>query len=620
MNFNSLLDFIKVLEANGELLRIKEFVNPTLQIAEITDRISKQKDRGKALLFENTGSEFPILINAFGSNKRMCLAFGVENLDEIPTEINNLAKSFAGANDNFFEKLKVLSTLKSVADLFPKSVKGKGKCQEIVDLNPDLSKLPVLKCWPHDGGKFITLPLVHTKNPRTGIRNCGMYRLQIFNEKTTGMHWHLHKTGASHYREYKELGIKKMPVAVALGGDPIYTFCATAPLPENIDEYLFAGFLRKKKVEMVKCITQDIEVPADADIIIEGYIDTEEEKILEGPFGDHTGFYSLADYYPKFHVTCITHRKKAVFPATIVGIPPQEDAYIGEATEKIFLAPIKLAFLPELENMHLPIAGVAHNITIIKINQTYAGQAMKVANSLWGAGQMMFNKIMIVTNSETDVHEYKKLFSEIVQNIEPKRDIFFGNGPLDILDHSSSEYAFGSKICLDFTRKSEKLRVKNEELRVKSEKLEINLDEVVSFNQLDDFSTLILSVNEKFNRKIFFEKLKQNESVLNFKFVIIVNQEIDLNDLFTVVWFVSGNIDPKRDCLIHENTIFVDGTIKANTENFKREWPNVIVSDDKTIQEIDQMWSKLNIGEFINSPSLQFKNLVKNSGATYKIS
>jgi 4-hydroxy-3-polyprenylbenzoate decarboxylase len=354
MGYRNLQQFISELDNSGELIKIKEFADPELEIAEITDRISKLPGGGKALLFENTGTQFPVLINSMGSNSRICMALGISNLDEASEKISLLFNQLASEKSNFWQKLKMLPMLKEVSSLMPSKISRKGKCQEIIMNTPDLSKLPILKCWPLDGGRFVTLPLVHTIDPETGFKNTGMYRLQVFSANTTGMHWHRHKTGARHFEAYKKLG-KKMPVAVSLGGDPAYTYAATAPLPENIDEYMFAGFLRKKKVELVKCITQEIYVPSDADFVLEGYIDPTEEYKLEGPFGDHTGFYSLEDYYPVFHVTCITHRKDAVYPATIVGVPPQEDAWIAKATERIFLSPIRMALVPEIIDMNLPV-------------------------------------------------------------------------------------------------------------------------------------------------------------------------------------------------------------------------------------------------------------------------
>ncbi len=426
MSYTGLQAFIQALEQADELIRIKEYVSPHLQISEITDRMSKND--GKALLFENNGTQFPLLINSMGSEKRMCLALGVQTLEDTAKQIDALMAGLMTPRDSFFSKLALLPTLAEVAAFMPRRKKGKGACQQVVMENPDLSKLPVLTCWPHDGGPFITLPVVHTRHPETGVRNVGMYRMQVFGPDKTGMHWHLHKNSAAHFREYKRLGLK-MPVAVALGGDPAYTYCATAPLPENLDEYLLAGFLRKKKVELVKCLTSDIEVPSDADFIIEGYVDTEEELIMEGPFGDHTGFYSLADYYPVFHVTCITHRKNAVYPTTIVGIPPQEDKWLGKATERIFLPLIRLSILPEILDMVMPDEGVFHNIVLVKIKKTYPGQAQKVMNALWGAGQLMFNKVLIVTDAPVDLNDSRAVAKLICEYVHPVEDVIFNRGP-----------------------------------------------------------------------------------------------------------------------------------------------------------------------------------------------
>ena len=435
--------WIKALEAAGELVRIKEYVNPHLEIPEITDRVSKHN--GPALLFENTGTDFPLLINSMGTEKRIAMALGADKLDDVGKQMEDLLKQLTSPKESFTDKLKLLPTLNSIGSWMPKVISGRGACQEVVMKNPDITKLPVLKCWPEDGGPFLTLPIIHTKDPNTGIRNVGLYRMQVFSPTMTAMHWHRHKVSARHFNEYKKLG-RKMPVAVALGGDPVNTYAATAPLPDGIDEYMLSGFLRKKKVELVQCMTQDAQVPADADFIIEGYIDPSEEYILEGPFGDHTGYYSLADFYPRFHITCITHRKDAVYPATIVGIPPQEDAYIGKATERIFLVPIKMTMVPEIIDMVMPVEGVFHNLVIVKIKKDYPGQAIKVMHSLWGAGQMMFTKMMVVVDGDVNIHDNMEVAKYISKNVEPARDIIFTQGPTDVLDHSCSVMAFGGKV------------------------------------------------------------------------------------------------------------------------------------------------------------------------------
>src|SRR3984893_1087838 len=455
MAYKNLLQFIQVLEETGELVRIKAYVNPNLEIAEITDRISKTPNGGKALLFENTGYDFPVLMNAYGSEKRICLALGISHLDDIAKEIESLFKLLTRPKESILDKISLLPKLGQFASWMPKVRTGKGDCQEIIMKEPNLTKLPIITCWPKDGGPFITLPIIHTKDPNTHIRNVGMYRMQLFSPVLTGMHWHKHKVSAKHFSEYKKLN-KRMPVAVALGGDPVYAYAATAPLPDNVDEYMLAGFLRKKKVELVRCLTQpELEVPADADIVIEGYVDPEEAPVWEGPFGDHTGYYSLPDWYPSFHVTAITHKKNAIYPATIVGIPPQEDAWLGKATERIFLAPMKMMMIPEIVDMEMPVEGVFHNLVIAQIHKTFAGHGQKVMSAMWGAGQMMFNKILVLVDEGVSITDYLSLAKYVLGNVNPATDITFAQGPMDVLDHSCSKLGFGGKMCIDGTKKFE---------------------------------------------------------------------------------------------------------------------------------------------------------------------
>ena len=373
MAYKDLREFIEDLESKGLLKRIKTEVDPELEITEITDRVSKMKgEKNVALLFENVkGSKMPVLMNAFGSYERMAMALGVEKLDDVADELREMMKLPYVSLQNKMSVVTMIPMIKRAIN-FPKYVKH-APCQEVVETeNPNLDEIPILKCWPDDGGPFVTLPLVFTKNPTTGKRNVGMYRMQVFDDHTTGMHWHIHKTGARHYDAWKRSG-RRMPVSVALGGDPAYTYAATAPMPDNMDEYLLAGFLRRRPVKLVKCITNDIYVPADCDFVIEGYVDPSEPKTVEGPFGDHTGFYSLTDEYPRFHVTAVTRRRDAVYPATLVGIPPQEDAYIAKATEKIFLAPIRLAVQPEVKELTMPVFGTAHNLAVVSIDRRYRG-------------------------------------------------------------------------------------------------------------------------------------------------------------------------------------------------------------------------------------------------------
>jgi 4-hydroxy-3-polyprenylbenzoate decarboxylase len=628
--YKNLQHFIETLEKDGELIRIKEYVNPHLEITEITDRVSKTY--GPALLFENTGYDFPLLINSMGTEKRMAMALGVNKLDDLSDEIEGLFKNLTSPKNSILDKLKMLPQLGEIASWMPTVKSGRGECQEVVMQNPDITKLPVLKCWPEDGGPFLTLPIIHTKDPLTGIRNVGLYRMQVFEPTLTAMHWHRHKVSARHFQEYKKLRLK-MPVAVALGGDPAYTYSATAPLPDGVDEYMLAGFIRKKKVELVKCLTQDVQVPADADIIIEGYIDPEEEWIWEGPFGDHTGYYSLADWYPRFHITAITHRKNAVYPCTIVGIPPQEDAWIGKATERIFLAPIKMTMVPEIVDMVMPVEGVFHNLVIVKIKKDYPGQALKVMNSLWGAGQMMFTKMMVVVDGDVNIHNNLEVAQYISANCDPQNDILFTQGPMDVLDHSCSKMAFGGKMGIDGTKKlDEELRGKSTNTILPSsvivEAVKENFKEISQVNAtlLNIGISLVFIAIEK-NRKGHVKELNAQLFALDafkeVKMVIFLEHTIDISDVADAVWRFSNNVDPKRDNFVIEandnnsiSHVGFDGTRKTlEFDGFERDWPNILASDEATIARIDEIWNKLGLGPFIKSPSIKYRKQLYKGGA-----
>lgn len=447
MAYNSLQQFVQVLSQQGELKRISYPVKAELEITEIADRV--MKSGGPALLFENViGKQIPVLINVFGSSRRMALALGVGDVEEIAREIAQLIQT--KPPKSFKDKLHLLGDLIKLAGIPPKIEKN-GPCQEVIEREPNLSTLPVLTCWPGDAGPFITLPMVFSKDPTKGTRNVGLYRMQIFDRQTTGMHWHPHKVGARHYRQQKE-NTGKLELAVCLGGDPALIYAATAPLPDQIDEILFAGFLRKKAISLVKGKSVDVEVPADAEIVIEGYVDPAEPLRREGPFGDHTGFYSLADDYPAFHVTCITHRKNPIYPTTIVGRPPMEDAYLGKATERLFL-PLLRVTLPEIVDMNLPVHGVFHNLAIVAIKKEYPAHARKVMHALWGLGQMMFTKTLLVVDHDVNVHDLSEVAWIVGNHIDPKRDAVFVEGPVDVLDHAAPALGFGSKFGLDATRK-----------------------------------------------------------------------------------------------------------------------------------------------------------------------
>jgi len=629
MAYKSLAHFISALESADELIRIKEFVSPHLEITEITDRIVK--NQGKALLFENNGSAFPLLINAFASEKRMCLALGIQNLDDIGKELSKVLHEFLGPKKTFLEKLKMIPALREVASWMPEVISGKGSCQEIMMKDPDLTKLPVLTCWPADGGPFITLPVVHTKDPESGIRNTGMYRMQVFAPDMTGMHWHLHKGSAHHYLKYKKIH-KRMPVSVTLGGDPVYTFAATAPLPENFDEYMFAGFLRKKRVKMVKCITNDLEVPDDVDFVIEGYVDPEEELILEGPFGDHTGFYSLTDFYPKFHITCITHKKNAVYPTTIVGIPPMEDAWIGKATERIFLTPMRLTTVPELINLNMPAAGVFHNLVLLEIEKTFPGQGLKVMNSLWGAGQMMFNKITVVVDRKIQLNDYLEVARTVSELVDPLEDIHFIKGPVDILDHSSRHFAFGSKMGIDATVKPDQVTDHKTGVLISPFIDKANLlkaypeIERIHAAWLDKGISLVI-ISLKKLRPGHIREISRNavlcDWIKNIKFILFLDEGIDITKPALVTWICTNNLDPLRDCFFinyddhsRYSGLFMDGSRKTRElDNFDRDWPNIITMDDDVIKKIDNIWHTLPLGTFLPSPSTDYKALVIKKGA-----
>jgi 4-hydroxy-3-polyprenylbenzoate decarboxylase len=446
--FKDLNDFVAALERERELARITDSVSPDLEICAVTDRVSKSPGGGPGLLFEHpTGFSMPVAINLFGSMKRMCMALEVRELDEVAREIESMATPRIPAG--MLDALKMLPTLNRLRDVMPKTV-ADGPCHEVVSHDGSLDELPILKCWPEDGGRYITLPLVFTKDPETGARNIGTYRMQIYDGRTTGMHWQRHKGGAQHHRVAERLG-RRLPVAVALGADPALTYSATAPMPEGLDELMLAGFLRKQRVELVKCVTVDLEVPANAQIVLEGYVDPGERR-REGPFGDHTGFYSHPDDYPVFHLTCVTRQKNPIYLTTVVGIPPMEDYYLGKASERIFL-PLIRKTLPEIVDMHFPAAGIFHNFVIVSIDKRYPGHARKIMNAFWGLGQLMFSKTIIVVDKDVDVQNEAEVAWIVGTHYDPERDVQLTRGPVDDLDDASDLPAYGSKMGVDATRK-----------------------------------------------------------------------------------------------------------------------------------------------------------------------
>jgi 4-hydroxy-3-polyprenylbenzoate decarboxylase len=477
MAFPSFRSFIKKLEQSEELLRVSEPVATELEVTEIADREMKKPGGGKALLIEKPVvngeiSQFPLAINTLGSFRRMAISFEADSVESVANELGALVK--AKPPTSIRETISLLTTAFELRHARPKTVRD-GPCQgvvhhfeaparaaswppapdifkgEIAPALPTLLSLPIQQCWPSDGGRFITLPCVVTKDPDTGERNVGMYRMQVYDGQSTGMHWQLQKVGARHGRRYYESGTR-MPVSVFIGGDPVFPFCATAPLPDGMDEFLLAGYLRKKSVELVKCKTNDLEVPANADFVLEGYIDPAEPLRMEGPFGDHTGYYSLPDLYPVFHITAITHRADAIYPATLVGIPPMEDFYIGSASLRLFMPVFRMTF-PEIVDIALPAEGVFHNLVFVSIRKTYPMQAFKIMHGLWGMGQMMFTKYIVVVDDDVDVHDTSAVLFRLCANTDPARDTISTKGPADVLDHATPSPASGSKLGFDATRK-----------------------------------------------------------------------------------------------------------------------------------------------------------------------
>ena len=441
-------DFIADLDRRRLLARIGDAVHPDLEIAAVTDRVCKLPGGGPALLFEQpTGFDMPVASNIYGSVERMCLALGVKTLDDLAKEIDELMTPQMPAG--IMDALKMLPMVGRLRDLMPKTVK-EASCQEIVDRDGTLDSLPILKCWPEDGGRYITFPLVFTKDPESGMRNIGTYRMQVFDGRTTAMHWQRHKGGAQHYRVAERLG-KRLDVAVALGAEPVLPYCATAPMPEGLDELLLGGFLARKRIEMVRCVTVDLEVPASSHIVLEGYVEPGERR-REGPFGDHTGLYSQPDDFPIFHLTCITRRKRPTYLTTVVGVPPMEDYYLGLASERIFLPMIRKT-LPEIVDMHFPAEGIFHNLVLVSIDKRYPGHARKIMNAFWGLGQLMFSKTIIVVDKDVNVHDLSQVAWIVGTHYDPLRDVQMTKGPVDDLDDAADLPAFGGKMGIDATRK-----------------------------------------------------------------------------------------------------------------------------------------------------------------------
>jgi 4-hydroxy-3-polyprenylbenzoate decarboxylase len=592
--YNNLRDFIEFLESKGDVKRIRTEVSSYLEISRFTDHESKSPDGGKALLFEKVrGSSFPVVTNAFGSPRRICQALGVDHLDQLGERIEKLLNM--GPPENIRQFFHLVSSGLAMTQFFPRRHrKPHPPCQEVVHTGKDvdLSTIPVLHCWPLDGGPFVTLPLVFTRSLVTGKQNAGMYRMQIYDRNTTGMHWHIHKDGSHYYNEYCRAK-KRMPVAVAVGTDPATTYAATAPLPRGVDEMILAGFIRQKPVYRTRCLTVDLEVPAEAEFVLEGYVDPGETR-AEGPFGDHTGYYSPVDLYPVFHVTAITHRRDAIYSATLVGRPPMEDCYLAKATERLFLPLLKSMF-PEIRDYWFPWEGVFHNIVIVSAEKEYPGQAQKLMSGLWGQGQMSFCKAIVVVDETVDPKDPRAVLRELIRRTDIDSDIWIIRGVLDVLDHSAANPLFGAKIGIDLTNRvpGEPDRKKHTDVQIPSVSLSPvqgielagrSLQGITSCYPLDEpgKNRIILFGVAKTPERggdYFARGLQEIKELENYNIMILYDKEIELSDSSLVLWKLFNNVDPERDFYRKENRLIVDACRKGPAEGYTRKWPDDILME-----------------------------------------
>lgn len=597
---SDLRQFIARLEGAGELVRVADPISSELEISEMADRMVKLG--GPALLFENvTGKDFPVVIGLYGSRRRMAWALGVEDLDELPQRLRGLLDvRLGGGIAGLAANLPKLRDLKSLS---PRRVR-RAPAQQVVWRGDevDLGRLPILKCWPGDGGPFITLPLVVTRDPLRGDVNIGMYRMQVFDSKTTAMHWQRHKTGARHLESARQAG-RRLEVAVALGGDPALTYAATAPIPPipGINEYSLTGWLRGRPTELVRCLTVDLEVPAGAEFVLEGYVDPQEPPRLEGPFGDHTGFYTLEDEYPAFHVTAITMRRDAIYPATIVGRPPMEDAFLIEASERLFLVPAQL-LLPELVDYHMPPAGIAHNLVNVVIDKSYPGQAYKVANGLLGLGQMMFAKVILVTDEEVRPTDHLGFWRAVLKNALPGRDQQLAKGPIDVLDHSSRAFSYGSKLVIDGTRKHQE-EGREVAWTPNSEHSGAELPSHAEISAQHQFAGGIWFISTRKERprqgRHLGEWAARQPAAGGVRLIAVVDDDTDPSDFEEAMWTLLNNIDPERDLQVvddtfgHEPTWLLDGTTKLASEGFTRRWPEKITMSEEVRRRVEERFGGL---------------------------
>lgn len=595
--FRNLRAYLEALERRGELHRVRVPVSAELEIAEIADRVVKAG--GPALLFERVvGKDFPVAIGLFGTRARTAFALGVEDLDELARKVEALLALEPGKG-GLSALLGLLPKLPLLRGFFPRRVR-RAPVQEVVwrGEEVDLRRLPVLKCWPLDGGPFLTLPLVITKDPETGELNLGMYRMQVLDPRSTAMHWQWHKVGRRHLEKAKRLG-RRLEVAVALGGDPVLTYAATAPLPPlpGVSEFHLAGFLRGAPIELAKGVTVDLPVPAEAEFVLEGYIDPEEPLVEEGPFGDHTGFYTPVDLYPRFHVTAVTHRKGAVYPATIVGVPPMEDAYLIEATERLFLPALRLV-LPEVVDYHMPPEGVAHNWVNVSLRKAYPGQAYKVAYGMLGLGQMMFAKVIVAVDADVPVKPGFAALLEALKHALPGRDTLLLRGPVDVLDHSSRAFAFGGKLVIDGTRKLPEEG--GEAPFVPKAHPGLPEDpEVLDQRQWPGLWGVVLAKRRPHQAWEVAERLLRAPQSAGIRLLLLADEDTALSPE-ELLWYVLNNIDPERDARVMTGVegpvLVLDGTRKLPEEGFQRVWPERIRMDPKVKALVEARWAEYGLG------------------------
>jgi len=607
-SYENLQDFVAALDRAGELQRIQAPVSRHLEITHITDLACKSPGGGKALLFEKViDSEFPVLTNAYGSDRRICMALGVPDLETLADRLRRFIQ--LEPPKTVRDAFRLLPMGLDILKFLPRKVKS-APCQEIIRIGGDidLDRIPVLKCWPLDGGPFVTLPVVITRSLETGRRNAGMYRLQVFDRRTTGMHWHIHKDGSHYFQEYRKAG-RRMPVAVAVGTDPATTYAATAPLPRGIDEMMLSGFIRRRPVPMVRCVTVDLEVPAEAEFILEGYVDPHELRV-EGPFGDHTGYYSLVGDYPVFHLTAVTHRRNPVYAATIVGRPPMEDCYLAKATERIFL-PLMNAVLPEVKDFWLPWEGVFHNLSVIAIAKEYPGHARRIMSAVWGQGQMSFCKAVVLVDDTVDLGCPETVLKEVLDRIDLHQDITVTEGVLDVLDHSAPEPLFGGKLGVDATRRmegeSERSYVETASGIPSSSEIREALrsvSESLTDHHVPPLETRnrVLLVNFRktggISAQHFRERLLEQRVLKPFSILLLCDEAVDLKDYSLVIWKACNNVDPKRDMLLREGRVVIDAARKGPEDGHYREWPEDIVMDSQIVERVRKRARELGIDQW----------------------